>query len=156
TGSREKQSVTIGTKKLIPHVLELSFGVDRNVWALLDLSYARGDRTVLRLPPRLAPVAAAIFPLVNKDGLPEKAETLYASLRRRLTVFFDDSGSIGRRYARMDEIGTPFCVTVDHETLEGKGVTVRERDSQKQMRVAEADLGNTLTRLLGGDASVGS
>ena len=155
TGSHEKQSVTIGTKKLIPHVLELSFGVDRNVWALLDLSYAKGDRTILRLPPRLAPVAAAIFPLVNKDGLPEKAESLYASLRRRFTVFFDDSGSIGRRYARMDEIGTPFCVTVDHETLGGKGVTVRERDSQKQMRVAEADLANTLMRLLVGEASVG-
>ena len=150
--SHEKQSVTVGTSKLIPHVLELSFGVDRNVWALLDLSFHKGERTVLRLPARLAPVPVAVFPLVNKDGIPERAEALHAGLRRHLTTFYDDSGSIGRRYARMDEIGTPFSVTVDHDTLEGKGVTVRERDSQEQIRVKEADLLDKLVRLLSGDA----
>jgi len=77
---------------------------------------------------------------------------LHAGLRRHLTTFYDDSGSIGRRYARMDEIGTPFSVTVDHDTLEGKGVTVRERDSQEQIRVKEADLLDKLVRLLSGDA----
>jgi glycyl-tRNA synthetase len=151
--SHVKQSVTLGSRKLVPHVLELSFGVDRNAWALLDLSYQKTDRIVLRLPPRLAPVPAAVFPLVNKDGLPEKAESVYAALRKRLMAFYDDSGSIGRRYARMDEIGTPFSVTVDHETLEGKGVTVRERDSQKQIRVAEAELSGLLARLLSGEAA---
>ncbi len=149
--SHAKQSVTFGSSKLVPHVLELSFGVDRNVWALLDLSFHKAERAVLRLPPRLAPVSVAVFPLVNKDGIPEQAERLYAQLQRRFTAFYDDSGSIGRRYARMDEIGTPFSVTVDHDTLEGKGVTIRERDSQKQIRVKEADLADTLTRLLSGE-----
>jgi glycyl-tRNA synthetase len=152
-GSHAKQSVTFGASKLVPHVLELSFGVDRNVWALLDLSYAKTDRVVLRLAPRLAPVPIAVFPLVNKDGLPERAESLYASLRKAMAAFYDDSGSIGKRYARMDEIGTPFSVTVDHDTLEGKGVTVRERDSQKQVRLAEAELPAMLGRLLSGDAT---
>ncbi len=153
-GSHAKQAVTFGTAKLVPHVLELSFGVDRNVWALLDLAFAKGDRLVLRLPPRLAPVTVAVFPLVSKDGLPERAEALFASLRKRFLAFYDDSGSIGRRYARMDEIGTPFTVTVDHETLEGKGVTIRERDSQKQIRVPEAELADTIAKLLSGETSV--
>jgi len=152
-GSHVKQTVTFGSSKLVPHVLELSFGVDRTVWALLDLSYQKGERVVLRLPPRLAPVSVAVFPLVNKAGLPERAEALYAALRKRITAFYDDSGSIGRRYARMDEIGTPFSVTVDHETLEGKGVTVRERDSQKQIRVGETDLAASLARFLSGEAT---
>src|SRR5207245_8882129 len=132
---------------------DLSYVVDRNIWTLLDLSYSKGERVVLRLPPRIAPVTVGVFPLVNKDGLPEKAEALHANLRKRLTVSYDESGSIGRRYARMDEIGTPFSVTVDHETLEGKGVTVRERDSQKQIRVREADLTETLDRLLAGEVT---
>jgi glycyl-tRNA synthetase len=152
-GSHAKQSVTVGTTKLVPHVLELSFGVDRNMWALLDLSYAKGERVVLRLPARVAPVPVAVFPLVNKDGLPERAEALHADLRKRIASFYDDSGSIGRRYARIDEIGTPFSVTVDHETLEEKGVTVRERDSQKQVRVKEADLPSTLERFLSGETT---
>jgi len=154
-GSREKQSVTVGTKKVAPHVLELSFGVDRNVWALLATGFTPGERATLRLPPRLSPVGVAVFPLVNKDGLPERAESLYALLRRRFTTFYDDAGSIGKRYARMDEIGTAFCVTVDHDTLEGRGVTLRDRDSQKQVRVAEADLPSRLERLLAGDAAFG-
>ncbi|MCI4371899.1 MAG: glycine--tRNA ligase, partial [Thermoplasmata archaeon] len=153
-GSHQKQSVTFGGSKLVPHVLELSFGVDRNIWALLDLSYTKGERLVLRLPPRIAPIPVAVFPLVNKDGIPERAESLYAEMRKRFAVFYDDSGSIGRRYARMDELGTPFCVTVDHETLEGKGVTVRERDSQKQIRVQESDLAASLLALITGEETL--
>ncbi len=149
--SRERQSVTVGPSKIVPHVLELSFGVDRNVWALLDLTFTKGERSVLRLPPRLAPVGVAVFPLVSKDGLPERTLELYGALRRKFSAFYDDSGSIGRRYARMDEIGTPYCVTVDHETREGKGVTIRERDTQKQARVADAVLSETLSRLLAGE-----
>jgi glycyl-tRNA synthetase len=149
--SKVPQEVTVGSRKVLPHVLELSFGVDRNVWSLLDLGFAKDQRIVLRLPPRLAPVSVAVFPLVSKDGLPERAETLYVSLRTPFHAFYDDAGSIGKRYARMDEIGTPFCVTVDHETLEGKGVTVRERDSQKQVRVKEVDLVPVLGRLLRGE-----
>ena len=146
--SRERLSVTVGPKALVPHVLELSFGVDRNVWALLDLGFRPGERNVLRLPPRLAPVTVGVFPLVNKDGLPERAAAIHRDFRRRFTSTYDESGAIGRRYTRMDEIGTPFCVTVDHETLEGKGVTVRERDSQRQIRVEEAALAPTLERLV--------
>ncbi len=151
-GSHQKQAITVGTTRLIPHVLELSFGVDRNVWALLDAGYVPGERAVLRLPPRLAPIGVAVFPLVNKDGIPERAESIYGKLRRRLTAFYDDSGSIGKRYARMDEIGTAFCVTVDHETLEGKGVTLRDRDSQKQVRVDEDALLAQVSALLAGEA----
>jgi glycyl-tRNA synthetase len=154
-GSHEKQAVTVGTTRLIPHVLELSFGVDRNVWALLDLGYKPGERAVLRLPPRLAPITVAVFPLVNKDGLPERAEAIYRGLRKAMTAFYDDAGSIGKRYARMDEIGTAFCVTVDHETLEGTGVTLRDRDSQKQERVAERDLVPHLEGLLSGELGFG-
>ncbi len=155
-GSHEKQAVTVDGKKVMPHVLELSFGVDRNVWALLDLGYVPGERAVLRLPPRLAPIAVAVFPLVNKDGLPDRAEALYQRLRRQVTAFYDDAGSIGKRYARMDEIGTAFCVTVDHETLEGRGVTLRDRDSQKQVRVAEDRLPETIGRLVSGEAAFGT
>ncbi len=149
--SHARQAVTVGERKLIPHVLELSFGVDRNVWALLDLDFVPGERAVLRVPPRLSPVGVAVFPLVNKDGLPERAEAFYRTLRGRFTAFYDDAGSIGKRYARMDEVGTAFCVTVDHETLEGKGVTLRDRDSQKQIRIAETELAGSLGRLLSGE-----
>ena len=149
-GSHEKQSVTVGGKRFTPHVLELSFGIDRNVWALLDLDYEPGERAVLHLPPRLSPITVAVFPLVGKAGLPERAEALYTHLRKRFTAFYDDAGSIGKRYARMDEIGTAFCVTVDHETLEGQGVTLRDRDSQEQVRVAEDELPVHLERRLSG------
>jgi len=149
--SREKQSVTVGTTRLVPHVLELSFGVDRNVWALLDLGYTKGERSILRLPPRIAPITLGVFPLVSKDGLPERAEALYRQLRRTFGAFYDEAGSIGKRYARMDEIGTPFCVTVDHATIEGKGVTVRERDTQRQARIPEPDLAAVLSRLVAGE-----
>jgi len=151
--SNAKQSVTVDGRKIIPHVLELSFGVDRNVWALLDLGLSEGDRDLLRLPPRLAPITVGVFPLVNKDGLPERAVSVHAGLRRRFATSFDGSGSIGRRYARMDEIGTPFGITVDHATLEGKGVTVRERDTQAQVRVAEAALADTIARLRAGEVA---
>ncbi|OGS48752.1 MAG: glycine--tRNA ligase [Euryarchaeota archaeon RBG_16_68_13] len=148
--SHVKQAVTVGDRRFVPHVLELSFGVDRNVWALLDLGFTKGERSVLRLPPRLAPVSVGVFPLVNKDGLPERAEALRNALRPRFPAVYDESGSIGRRYARMDEVGTPYCATLDHETLEGKGVTLRERDSQRQIRVMEAELPGVLEGLLAG------
>jgi len=149
--SRERQAVTVGTKKVLPHVLELSFGVDRNVWALLDLGFTKGKRSVLHLPPRLAPISVGVFPLVSKDGLPERAESIYRAMRKRVSAFYDEAGSIGKRYARMDEIGTPFCVTIDHETLEGKGVTIRERDTQRQVRVPEDGLGALLADLVAGE-----
>lgn len=150
TASKERLSVTVGGEKVLPHVLELSFGIDRNLWALLDLGYDLGERSVLRLPPKVAPVPAAVFPLVGKDGLPERARALWTELRRGLAVAYDGSGSIGKRYARMDEVGTPFCITVDYDTLSDRTVTVRERDSTGQKRIPEKGLRGAIGDLLSG------
>jgi glycyl-tRNA synthetase len=148
--------VMVDGQRFIPHVLELSFGVDRNLWALLDNGYEMGDRTVLHLPPRLAPVVAGVFPLVNRAGMPEKARKILEGMRLRLPVAYDDSGSIGRRYARMDEVGTPYCITVDHDTLEGRGVTLRDRETTAQARVPEDGLARLMEDLLAGRVSFGS
>ena len=93
-------------------------------------------RTVLKLSPGLAPVKAGIFPLVKKDGMPEYAERLAKELRQRFPVFYDESGAIGRRYRRQDEIGTPFCITIDGQTMQDNTVTIRDRDTLLQERVA--------------------
>ncbi|MEM4573644.1 MAG: glycine--tRNA ligase [Candidatus Caldarchaeum sp.] len=120
----------------IPHVFELSMGVDRSILALLELSYAvENDRTMLKLHPGLAPYTAAVFPLVDKSELVQTAQNIYNDLILDFDVFYDDSGSIGRRYRRQDEIGTPYCITVDYQTLEDQTVTVRNRDDMKQERV---------------------
>ena len=147
-GSKKDLSVQVGDKKVLPHVLELSFGVDRNLWALLDVAYeTAGNRSVLRLPRALAPIDLGVFPLLSKAGLPERAEEIHRGLRREFDTFYDEVGSIGKRYARMDEIGTPFCVTVDHTTLEDGTVTLRERDSAGQVRVPSRTLAETLRDL---------
>jgi len=152
-GSRTALAVTVDGRKVLPHVLELSFGVDRNVWALLDLGYAKGKRLVLRVPPRIAPVAIGVLPLLNKDGLPEKARSVHRALRARYSTAYDDAGSIGRRYARLDEIGTPFCATIDHTSLEDGTVTLRERDGGTQVRIPIDVLPSTLDRLLRGETA---
>ena len=97
-------------------------------------------RTVLKLHHTLAPTKIAIFPLVNRDGMPEISRTIEADLRKNFRVFYDDSGAVGRRYRRQDEVGTPFCVTVDSETLQNQTVTVRDRDSMQQERIATQKL----------------
>ncbi len=150
--SKEKMEVFVEGRRFIPHVLELSFGVDRNIWGLLDAAYTVADgRSLLSLPPRFAPVALGVFPLVNKDGLPEVARELYSSLRASLDVVYDEAGSIGRRYARQDEIGTPLCATVDHDSLEGRDVTLRDRDSTRQVRVSMEGLAGLVAGLIHGD-----
>jgi len=123
-------------KRFIPHVVEPSFGSDRLFYVALEYAYRRKeDRTLLSLPRDLAPVEVSVFPLVSKDGLPEKAEQVYRLLiDSGFTVEYDESGSIGRRYARADEIGTQLGVTVDYQTLEDNTVTVRDRDTWKQVR----------------------
>ena len=137
---------TVQGRRILPCVIEPSFGVDRILYALWEHAHESGEKngeayTRLRLSPKVAPIQVAILPLTNKDGLPERAERLEWSLRSAgILTDFDDSGSIGRRYARQDEVGTPFCVTVDNETLKDDAVTVRERDSGKQERVAIAKL----------------
>jgi len=132
-------------EKLIPYIIETSAGASRSFMAfLIDAYYeeeVKGEmRSVLRFHPKLAPLKAAIFPLVNKDGMPEIAREIEADLRKYFKVFYDDKGAVGRRYRRQDEAGTPYCITVDTQTLEDKTVTVRERDSMEQDRVAATAL----------------
>jgi len=125
-----------------PFVIETSMGVDRSLLVVLADGYreeeVEGDeRVVLGISPKLAPVKAAVFPLVKKDGMPEIAEKLSAALRdAAIPSFLDASGSIGRRYRRQDEAGTPFCVTVDGQTTDDDTVTIRDRDSLEQVRVS--------------------
>ena len=122
--------------KVLPHVFELSMGIDRTVFTVMDTSLGgEGERRVLALKPYLAPVQACVFPLVNKDGLQEKARELHRALRGDLDVFYDESGAIGRRYARADEAGVPLCVTLDYDTLKDGTVTLRSRDTRGQERV---------------------
>ena len=139
-------------KKFVPHVIEPAVGTDRIFLAVLCAAYAEEDvkdekgnvekRTVLKLSPRIAPVKVAVLPLLkNKEQLTQRAKELYAKLKRKYAVFYDEAGAIGRRYRRQDEIGTPWCVTIDFETIEKDGTfTLRDRDSMTQKRITESDL----------------
>ena len=140
-------------RRYVPHVIEPAAGVGRSVLTFLIDAYDEeeledGTRTVLRLHPRLAPVKAAILPLVRKDGQPEVAREVQDMLKRRMQVEYDEGGSIGKRYRRQDEIGTPWCVTIDHQTLEDRTVTVRDRDSLAQERIAIDALADHLSARL--------
>ena len=142
-------------EKYVPHVIEPSLGVDRTFLAVVCAAYTKDEidgeqRTVLKLHPRVAPVKAGVFPLMkNKPELMEKARSLYEKLRRRWNVFFDVSGAIGRRYRRMDEIGTPFGITVDFDSLDDGTVTLRDRDTTKQQRVSEEELISIMEEQIG-------
>ena len=133
-------------EKFYPHVIEPTFGVDRSVLAVLSNAYQEEEeRIVLKLKPSLAPYKAAIFPLVkNKPELVGKAKEVYAELRKDFRVTFDDRGNIGKRYYSQDEIGTPYCITVDYDTLENDDVTIRDRDTMKQERIKISELKNYL------------
>jgi len=141
---------------IVPYIIEPSAGVDRTFLALLCDAYdedeAEGEkRVLLHLHPDLAPIKAAVLPLSRKEPLASFAREIYADLRRQWMVQYDDAQSIGRRYRRQDEIGTPFCVTADFESLEDKQVTIRERDSLRQIRVPISELEVTLRAKLGGE-----
>jgi glycyl-tRNA synthetase len=147
---------TASGERYVPHVIEPAAGADRATLAFLvdayDEEQVEGEtRTLLRLHPRLAPVKVAIMPLVKKDGQPEVAREIYADLRRRMQAEYDEGGSIGKRYRRQDEIGTPWGVTVDHQTLEDRTVTLRDRDTLEQVRIPIAELGDELERRLRAD-----
>ena len=139
-------------ERFVPHVIEPAAGLSRGVLALLcdayDVDESRPSPEIMRFQPRLAPIKAGIFPLVNKQGMPEIAEKLYLDLRRRFTSQFDVKQSIGKRYARMDEAGTPFCFTVDGQTLEDQTLTVRDRDTGEQERIAVAAVAGWLAERL--------
>jgi glycyl-tRNA synthetase len=139
--------------RYVPHVIEPSAGADRALLSFMVDAYDEEEvegreRVVLRLHPRLAPVKVAVLPLVNKDGQPEKAREIYEDLRARMPAEYDTGGSIGKRYRRQDEIGTPWGVTVDHQTMEDDTVTLRDRDSLDQSRIAVSELGTELERRL--------
>ncbi len=131
-------------KKVLPHVFELSMGIDRSIFTILEHSYfedkEHDDRIVLKLKPYLAPVLLGILPLMTKDGLREKAQKIYSELKREFDTFYDESGSIGRRYRRLEEIGTPYAVTVDKITMEDDTITVRYRDTMQQERIKISQL----------------
>jgi len=130
-------------EKFIPWVVETSGGVDRALlFFLIDAYEEDGDRAVLKLHPRLAPYKAAVFPLLaNKPDLVKLARTVYDDLRKDFSVAWDDRGNIGKRYYSQDEIGTPYCVTVDFDSLEKNDATVRDRDTAKQERISIKELG---------------
>jgi len=137
-------------EKFIPNIIETSGGIDRCILALLVDAYSEEPessdsdktRTVMKLHPKLAPIKVGIFPLVKRDNMPEIAREIENDLRKHFMVYYDDGGSIGRRYRRQDEAGTPFCVTVDSQTLEDRTVTIRERDTMEQQRHPIDDIPN--------------
>ena len=155
-GSNMKLEVTIEengkSKRFIPHVLELSFGEDRNIWALLDLFYKEEkERTLFTFPSIVTPLDAAVFPLVNKDKIPEFSEKVFLRLfNKGFNMFYDDAGSVGRRYRRQDEIGTKICITIDYESLKNNDVTMRDIGSMKQIRVKIEELDLKLKDFLRG------
>jgi len=146
-GSKEKHEVTIDGKRFIPNVLELSFGVDRNIWALMDLSFKEEkERTLFKFSPVISPIQVAVFPLLRKDKLPEKAKEIFNLLKEEFSTSYDETGSIGKMYRRMEEIGCNAMITVDHQTLKDNTVTLRDRDSMKQIRVKIKDLSSVLKK----------
>jgi glycyl-tRNA synthetase len=153
SGQKLEYVDTATGERYIPHVIEPAAGVDRAMLAFLVDAYDEDvieeeRRTVLRLHPLLAPVKVAVLPLVRKDGQPELAREVYERLRDRVQAEYDESGAIGRRYRRQDEIGTPWAVTIDHQTLEDRTVTLRDRDSLEQKRIAIDELADDVERRL--------
>ncbi|MEM1268800.1 MAG: glycine--tRNA ligase [Bacteroidota bacterium] len=137
-------------ERFIPYVVETSVGLDRTILLLLSEAYREEEvdgakRTVLKFHPKIAPTTVAIFPLVRKGGMPERAHAIEEDLRQHFQVFYDEKGAVGRRYRRQDEVGTPYCVTVDGETLEDGTVTLRDRDSMEQVRVDESRLAEAIS-----------
>ncbi len=153
SGQKLEYVDTASGDRYVPYVIEPAAGVDRSLLAFLVDAYDEDEiggeaRTVLRLHPQLAPVKVAVLPLVRKDGQPELAQQIYEDLRRRMQAEMDVSGAIGRRYRRQDEIGTPWAVTIDHQSLDDETVTIRDRDSLTQERVAIDALADELERRL--------
>jgi len=140
-------------ERYIPYIIETSAGVDRTMLQVLADAYeeetVEGEtRVVMRMSPLVAPIKAAVFPLVKRDGMPERAREIYGELKTAFSAFYDEGGSIGRRYRRMDEAGTPYCITVDSRTAEDDTVTVRDRDTMEQTRVGISELKAFLTEAM--------
>ncbi|MCS7125863.1 MAG: glycine--tRNA ligase [Aigarchaeota archaeon] len=139
--SGHEMTVQDDGEKVLPHVFELSMGIDRSIYCIIESALSNiGGRKVLRLNPELAPVHVAVLPLISREPFITRAKQIYDLLRLDYDVVYDDSGSIGRRYARQDEIGTPYCITVDHQTFEDDTVTIRYRDTTHQIRIETSKL----------------
>jgi len=155
----KEEEVEVRGEEVMPHVIEPSYGIDRMCYAVLEHAYAEevveGEvRRVMRFPPAVAPIQAAVFPLVNRDGLDSRAEEIHQELiGAGILAEYDDSGAIGRRYRRQDEVGTPFAITVDYTTMEDGTVTLRDRDSMAQVRLRREALVPALRNLIGGTTS---
>ncbi len=151
--SKEKLEITYDNKKILPHVLELSFGIDRNIWALLDIFYKEEkERNLFIFPSCISPFKTTVFPLVkNDDKLLKKTKEIYNEVKNNFKTFYDESGSIGRRYRRAEEVGIYSMITVDFDTLKDNTITLRSRDTMKQVRIKLKDLNNKLTRFLEGE-----
>ncbi len=146
--SNEKFEVMDNEEKVLPHVFEISMGIDRSLYSILEHSLKddkENDRIVLQLKPYLAPFHVGVLSLVKKDGLREKTDEIYLGLKRKFDSFLDHSGAIGRRYRRLDEIGAPFAITIDHQTLEDQTVTIRKRDSMEQDRIKISEIDSILS-----------
>lgn len=139
-------------KKELPHILEIAFGTDRAAFVLLDLLFNPQDikegKTTFHIPKHIAPIKAAIFPLVKKEGMPEIAREIYEKLSQEMVCIYDESGSVGRRYLRAAEQGIPYSITIDGETLEDNTVTLRDRDTEKQIRVKREELSTHIRKLI--------
>ena len=149
TKSKEKFEVMDDDQKVLPHVFEISMGIDRSLYTILEHSLKEDkehERTVLSIKPYLSPIHVGVLSLVKKDGLKEKTDEIYLDIKRKYDAFLDHSGAIGRRYRRLDEIGSPFAITIDHQTLDDETVTVRQRDSMEQSRIKVTELDSVLNK----------
>jgi glycyl-tRNA synthetase len=157
-----EEEVEVRGEEIMPHVIEPSYGIDRIFYSILEHTYDEEEvegevRRVLRLPPGIAPVQVAVFPLMSRDGLDDIARDIVQTMvNRGVLTQYDDNGAIGRRYRRQDEIGTPFAVTVDYETKDNRTVTVRDRDSMQQIRCGIDELPDLLASLLDGRVVFGT
>ena len=148
---RSSENIVINGEYFTPHVIEPAFGIDRIIWHILDHNFLEMEKegesyAILSLSPSVSPYDIAIFPLFDKDGMDVMAREIFSSIKSETGIIanLDTSGSIGRRYARADEIGTPWAATIDHQSLKDKTVTIRRRDDQKQIRVGVDSLIQTL------------
>ena len=149
-----KRTEKVTGERVIPHVIEPSHGLDRIFYTVLEHAYdydEKEDYVVMHMAPAVAPIKVGVFPLMEKDGLDEMAKRIYESVHtHRVEAYYDGSGTIGRRYARMDEVGTPWCITVDYDSLQDGTVTIRDRDSKEQKRIPSAEAARIIDDLLAG------
>ncbi len=154
----KKEEIVKG-EKYFPHVIEPSYGLDRITYVLMEHSFEKDivddeERTYFGFSPKISPIKVAVFPLTKEEDLVKKAREVYDSIKNDFEAIYDDSGSIGRRYRRQDEIGTPYCITIDHETLENETVTVRDRDTTKQVRFSINKIIRDLNKFVSGEEDI--